>query len=557
MRIGDWLIKAGLGVVMATSGHRAFASLLHSAEDPVRAQQRTLRRILTSLAPTAFGRALAFEGTDSVDAFRRRTPIHDYEALRPWIERQIAGEAGAISPTQPLMYARTSGTTGAAKLVPVTGEVLRGLKRAQRVMAYAQHQYANIFAGKILAIGGALREVTLPDGTPGGAITGLIYRSMPQLLRAKYILPAEVFAIEETELKYRTILRLALQHRDVSAIVTANPSTVLRLVETLNQNAAELVAELESGMFSASARLPSDQADVVRAALRPAPDQASAIALTLKRNGQLRLADPWPALRAVVTWTQGSCALAANAVVPQLPNGTRLIEAGYVASEMRGTVIVDPERGLGLPLIDDVFYEFVPVEAWDAGSRETLLLHQIEPGRDYHILVTTAAGLVRYFMNDVIRATELVRATPTLVFLRKGRGVTNITGEKLAEDQVAAAVQRLAAEFSLEVPFYVVLADDETAGYIAYMQVRGANADPAALAASLEYTLSELNIEYAAKRKTGRLKPLSVILLSPDAAVAYRRQLVAKGQREAQLKVLALQRKQDCDFDFRRFAADA
>ena len=57
------------------------------------------------------------------------------------------------------------------------------------------------------------------------------------------------------------------------------------------------------------------------------------------------------------------------------------------------------------------------------------------------------------------------------------------------------------------------------------------------------------------RRKSGRLKPLAANLLSPDAAAAYHRHLVARGQREAQLKVLTLQRRQDCAFDFSAFAS--
>ena len=54
-----------------------------------------------------------------------------------------------------------------------------------------------------------------------------------------------------------------------------------------------------------------------------------------------------------------------------LPPGARMIDAGYVASELRGTVVVDAERDLALPLLEDVFFEFVPVEAWDRGVRAT------------------------------------------------------------------------------------------------------------------------------------------------------------------------------------------
>jgi hypothetical protein len=54
-----------------------------------------------------------------------------------------------------------------------------------------------------------------------------------------------------------------------------------------------------------------------------------------------------------------------------------VIEADYVASEFRGTVVVDADRPLALPALRDVFFEFVPAEAWDRGRRETLLLQDL------------------------------------------------------------------------------------------------------------------------------------------------------------------------------------
>jgi len=557
MTLGDKFVDLGFRIGMATSGYVAHARLLRAAANPSAAQARTLQRILKRLAATTFGKSLGLKGMRTVAEFRALAPIHEYEELRSWIGRQIAGESRAIVPTQPVMYARTSGTTGEPKLIPVTAEILHGLRRAQRAMSYAQHRSANAFAGKVLAIGGALREVTLVDGTAAGATTGLIYETMPQLMRAKYVVPSEVFAIGDAELKYATIVRLALQHSDISVIATANPSTIVRLLEIVREVLPEMIVELASGAFAGASRLPAGLAEIVQASLSPAPERAARLTDVLRRNQPLTLADLWPGLRAVVTWTQGSCALAANVVAGLLPANARLVEAGYVASEMRGTVVVDVPSGLGLPLIEDVFFEFAPVEAWDRGVTETLLLNQLQTGSEYQIFVTTAAGLVRYRMNDVVRATAPIRMTPTLAFVRKGRGVTNITGEKLAEDQVAAALQRVATDLSLAIPFYIVLADDQQADYAANLQIGGDGIDRHALAASLDSALCALNIEYAAKRKSGRLRPLRVSLLAPAAAVAYRRHLVAKGQREAQLKVQTLQRIQDCDFDFGSFVLDA
>jgi hypothetical protein len=217
--------------------------------------------------------------------------------------------------------------------------------------------------------------------------------------------------------------------------------------------------------------------------------------------------------------------------------------------------VVDIERGLALPLLSDVFFEFVPAEAWDRGERRTLLLHELAEGQDYHVIVSSAAGLLRYHMNDVVRATARIGATPTLAFIRKGRGTTNITGEKLSEDQVHTAMGRL-----LPPPtFFVVLADAARSGYRAYIEAPSGASDAKSIALALDDHLSSLNIEYAAKRASGRLHPVDVRLLQTGVGEAYHRHCVdVRKQREAQAKVLALQTVEECDFNFAAFEiADA
>ena len=62
--------------------------------------------------------------------------------------------------------------------------------------------------------------------------------------------------------------------------------------------------------------------------------------------------------------------------------------------------------------------------------------------------------------------------------MRKGRGVTNITGEKLTEDQVNLAVAE-AARHGIRVPFYVFVAERRAPGYRAYIESgRGAARAP-------------------------------------------------------------------------------
>ena len=555
MTLRERLAHLAFRTGIETAGRGAYQRLIEAAGDPHGAQARALARILHALAPTELGRALNAGGAD-IEEFRRRVPVHDYETLRPHIERQIATGLAVVTARRPIMYARTSGTTGKPKLIPVTSEIVADLTAAQRVFSYVQHRELDAFRGPVLAIGGALREETLPDGTPAGAATGLIYETMPALIRAKYVVPPPVFGIEDYDLRYAVIARLAVQHRDLSMIGTANPSTILRLLDQIRRDAPALAEDLARGDSRLLARLPAALAARVRAALKPSRQQARAIADADDSGAPITLDTLWPELRAVMTWLGAGCAGAAAQVRALLPPRARAIDAGYVASEVRGTVVVDAERNLALPLLEHVFFEFAPVDAWDSGNRATLLLTEIEEGQSYYVLVTTAGGLVRYDMHDVVRVTGRIGRTPTLEFVRKGRGVTSLTGEKLTEDQVNLAVTTVAARAALSVPFHVVVADTAANRYVAYVEARARVDQRDALASALDAELAALNIEYAGKRASGRLRPLELTLLMPGAGHAYREHAVRKGQREAQFKVLCLQNAAEVDFDFAAFALD-
>ena len=558
MTVRESLASALFAAGMATRSRTAWRRLMAAAESPQEAQHRALRAILFELQDTQLGRSLGYHRMRGLDEFRTGVPIHDYEALRPHIDRQIETGLPIVTAERPTMYARTSGTTGKPKLIPVTTSVIRSLKRAQRAMAYVQHCAFDAFRGRVLALAGAVREETLSDGTPAGAATGLIYQSTSPLIRAKYVLPAEVFEIEDYELRYAVMARIAVQYADVSVIATANPSTILRLIHEIETDLPWIVDEIAHGGSHLTGRIAPDRAAAIATAFSAAPDRAPHLRALIKRGGALAIGDLWPDLRAVMTWLGGGCAVAAEAVREKLPPAARMIDAGYVASEVRGTIVVDAERGLALPLLDDVFFEFVPVDDWNAGRRDTLLLHELgqdsdkgrNQGRDYHILVTTLAGLARYHMNDVVRVTGTIGATPTLAFLRKGRGVTNITGEKLAEDQVNLAVGTILAQTGLRAPFYVLVADAAAARYTAYIETGAISRQTAeTLADRLDAELRSLNIEYDTKRGSGRLKPLLLVALSDGAERAYRAHCVGQGQREAQFKVLTLQNSDEFGFD--------
>lgn len=543
-RLGHLLAKSSLGLMHR---HR-FARLLAAAKTPVEAQHGVLSTILAANAGTTFGKRHGFDAIKSASDYRRAVPVHTYEDLRDDIEAQESTGEARLTEEQPVYYNRTSGTVASPKNIPVTASGLKRIQGHQQLAAYSFSRWPGLFGGKMFAVTGAAVEGHMPGGTPYGSASGLLYQNQPKLLRARYVLPAELFSLPNYEERYLAMAAFGIAQPRVTCAAMPNSSTLLRLLDIVNQRADELLRIVADGM------LPSGVPSEISAALKPQPKRAAALGRIFNARGKLSFADIWPRLSGLVTWTGGSCGVAIRNLRPALPPGCGIIELGYVASEVHGTVNVDPQRNLCLTSVDHTFFEFAPRADWEAGGEPVLLdLSALQEGQEYYIIVTTADGLYRYDMNDIVRVTGRVHATPTLAFVQKGKGVTSITGEKLHESQVLGAVGEALEATDTAAAFFIVLADAESARYTLYLEPRDDGIRDPGLAALVDAGLRSTNIEYDGKRASGRLDALRVGWLRPGTGDAFREHRVAGGQRDAQFKYLHLQHVEECGFDFEPF----
>ena len=544
--------KVLLTLSMNYMGWRYWRPLRRALKQPALAQEHTLRQILDVNKHTEYGKQYGFAGINSVETFVNTLPIQEYGDLKPYVDQQIERGGPVITAHPPVLYAVTSGTTGSPKYLPVTPTSFHQLREAQRLILYHQfRQRPRAFYGQFLTIVSPAIEGHLAHGQPYGSASGLAYQMMPSLVRRAYIIPAEVFELTDYELKYALILRLALACENLTYIGTANPSSLLHLMALYQQGPQEYIDSIARGTFHLADRLPDKVAKAIAPRLQARPERANDLQSLLKDNPQASYAQLWPTLELVTTWTGGSCGIALNTLKKQLPPQAKVYELGYIASELRGTIPLNLSSAAGLPALNQHFFEFVEKNAWDAGERRTQGLGTLEGGAEYYLIVTTAAGLYRYFMNDILRVEGRHGATPLLTFVQKGRGVTNITGEKLYEGQVSEAMRRCEAELGLNFPFYILVADELAACYQLYAECPNQpTQSPKNIAAFIDRILGELNIEYRAKRDSGRLQPLHLEQLQPGAAEHYKQHHVAAGVRESQFKAQTLVYKRDQSFDF-------
>ena len=243
-----------------------------------------------------------------------------------------------------------------------------------------------------------------------------------------------------------------------------------------------------------------------------------------------------------MTWTGGSCGIALGSLSPLLPADTAIIEWGYSASEFRGTINIDAKHNTCLPTLTNTFFEFMERQERETGGKDFLGLDELQEGHEYYVFITTIDGLYRYDINDIIRVNGRVFETPALEFVQKGKGVTNITGEKLTEAQVIQAVMSVLSEYGISPMFFIMLAWEESAVYRLFIELNGESSLPGvAMEMEIEYKLYSSNIEYEAKRKSGRLAPLRIRYLKNGTGDRFRSSCVEAGQRDAQFKYLHLQ----------------
>ncbi len=531
-----------------------------AARDPMRVQYRLLEKILRDNAETSFGRRHGFHAALRYEEFARRVQVSDYEALRPYVDAEITRAETALTHERPVQYARTSGSTGRPKDVPITASYRKALRRIQRAAVAFQHRACpSAFQGAILAIVSPAREGELANRKPFGSASGIVAGSTPSMIQEKFVVPTPVFTLLDSRLKYLTILRLALARPDITYLGSANPSTMLALIKLYREQHAALIDDVRQGSFFLRHQVPAEVWPSVRERLTADPQRAAALNRLHMNGASARIADLWPRLRLVVTWTRGSAGVTVDALRQELAPKTRILELGYLSSEFRGTFTVGRRAGSGWPTLDTHFFEFVERDRWERGDPHFLTLDRLRKGADYYIIVTTPAGLYRYFINDVVRVRGFLHRTPLLEFVQKGRGVTNITGEKLYEEQVLSAVRSAMADLRQVPRFVIMLADEEQRAYRLYVEPGDGPPLPEArrLAEAVDAKLHELNLEYAAKRESGRLGPIEATWLAAETGEAYKQACVRQGQREAQFKPPTLAYRRGFGFELKAYVRGA
>jgi hypothetical protein len=433
--------------------------------DPVEAQKKELRNLLSKAENTAFGKYYQFkkilDAEDSMTAFAKEVPYHSYDMMySEWWQKILEGGEDITWPGKVNYFALSSGTTSDKKHIPVTDEMLKSIRNGglRQIKALADFDLPSEFFEKEILMFGSSTDLKKVNDYYEGEISGISASQLPSWFDGYYRPGHEISAINDWDLKVLEVAKAA-RDWDIGGI-SGIPSWIeLMLKKVIEYNKLSHIHEI------------------------------------------------WPNF---LVYTSGGVAFEPYKKSferitgkPIIVLDTYLASEGYLATQMR----CDTDS---MALITDngVYFEFVPFEPeniLDDGSiREdapALRIDQVEENVDYVLIISTVAGAWRYMIGDTIRFTNKEKVEIRIT--GRTKHYLNVVGSQLSVIQMNRALEELSAQNIVNAKEFTVAAILEEGDYLHRWYLGSDddfNDDEADIAQKLDAILQENNKNYKVAR---------------------------------------------------------
>ncbi len=501
------------------------ARFLRALDDPMRAQEDVLRRILTRNVRSEYGRRFEFARLASIHDFQRAVPLTTYDDYDADLARVRRGDQGVLTAERVDRLVPSSGSSAARKLIPYTRALRAEMQRAIGPWVVDLMRRGELRRGRAYwSISPALKEE--PSDVPVGFEDDSDYAGpwLKHAVDATLAVPARVRHLEDVEaFRYATLFFL-LRARDLALVSVWHPSFLTLLLDEIPRHWEELVDDVRRGVCSLPRAANPRHGALFQREFRPLPRRAR----ELEAAGPDSLASIWPRLALVSCWTDGPARHAVDRVRRLLPE-VEIQGKGLVATE---AFISLPFAGLHPIAIRSHFFEFV-----DADGR-VRTAGELECGAEYSVVVTTGGGLYRYRLRDRVRVDRHVARTPSLEFVGKEDGIVDLCGEKLSDSFVSGVLERVLRSAHIESSFAMLApCDSRGPGYVLFIETPLASS--LGIARELENEL-RANPHYAWCADLGQLVPARVFTVSFGAHATYVAHRCAGGRKLGDVKPVSL-----------------
>lgn len=422
-----------------------------SMQSPEQAQHLLLKKIINDLARTEYGRSLNISANDKYQTFAAKAPLVGYDDFSQWIERQKKTEARVTVADPVLFYEKTSGGFAAAKFIPYTKALKNSFNRMFLIwLADLLENGPHFKTGKcFISISPAFQHSQHTErGVQVGLADDTDYLNpwLRLLSRPFFVLPSSLKQLQDPENFKRASAALLLAEKRLEVISIWNPTYLEVLLDFIQANGSLLTDDLQRGFLTLENQIFKFP--------KPCAER-----LSILKENSFSWQDIWPELKLLSCWTSANARPASRRLAKQFPQ-VFLQGKGLLATEAPMTLPLIEAPGFA-PMLSEVFFEFID----EQGNLK--LLHELEAGRQYEIVITQQGGLYRYRIGDRVQVTGLFQATPCFEFIGRSQAVCDLVGEKLNEQFVGDCLSRLALQSRFQTllpvmkerPHYLLLSD--------------------------------------------------------------------------------------------------
>ena len=525
-----------------------------AARDVAHTQAAELKEIIARNHATTFGRAHRFERIGTPREFQDHVPLSDYESYAESMHRIASGERNVLTRERVRLLEPTSGTSGGEKLIPYTSSLARQFQRAVAswVADLMLRRPAVRHGRAYWSISPALGPTrTTSGGIPIGfdddtAYLGRLERSAARRLLA---VPPSIARMADIEnFRYTTLLHL-VQADDLVLISIWSPTFLSVLLQSFEEWGDRMCYDLRNGSLSLPNRKSTDLVGPMKPGRPANVKRANELELIFRSHEPLaeKLRRVWPHLALISCWTDATAASYVNEIQRLFPT-VEIQPKGLLATEGVVSVPLVGRDGAALALRSH-FFEFskVDAEGIDHGATDNCLLaHELSAGGSYRVILTTAGGLYRYQLHDVVEVVGFEQECPLLRFIGKSDRIADLVGEKLGEPHVRGVLARTFSEHGIEPSFSLVIpVVGQSPHYRLYIQGKNLLHSPSlriSLANAVQSGLEE-NPYYRQAIQLRQLLPLEVRLLDPSGKpgwLVYEQGCLSQGQKVGDIKPTAL-----------------
>ena len=187
---------------------KPFASFVNKqtlewSKKPGEIQKKVFDQLIKGAYQTQFGKDHGFDEIRSASDFAKQVPIRDYEGLKPYVEKIIAGHSDVLWKGKPTYFAKTSGTTSGVKYIPISKESISTHINSARdaILSYIYYTgNAKIFFGKQIFLQGS-PTLEIINEIKTGRLSGIVAHHVPKYLQRSRMPTWNTNCIEDWEKK--------------------------------------------------------------------------------------------------------------------------------------------------------------------------------------------------------------------------------------------------------------------------------------------------------------------------------------------------------------------